>query len=71
VVLSRLPATTHVTDADQRTVELPIVRRSSGEVEVRIPQNGAVLPQGSYYLFLVKDNGEGPTPSHAKIVRVT
>lgn len=70
VVLSRLPATTHVTDADQRTVELPIVRRSNGEVEVRIPQNRAVLPPGSYYLFLVKDNGEGPTPSHAKIVRV-
>jgi hypothetical protein len=70
VVLSRLPATTHVTDADQRTVELPIVRRGSGAVTVRIPSNRAVLPPGPYYLFLLKDNGEGPTPSHAKIVRV-
>lgn len=70
VVLSRLPAVTHVTDADQRTVELAITHRSDGSVEVEVPANASVLPDGPYYLFLLKDNGHGPTPSMGEIVTV-
>lgn len=71
VVLSRLPATTHITDADQRTVEVPIVHRGDNSViQVKLPASGAVLPPGYYYLFLIKDNGGGPTPSHAQIVQI-
>jgi hypothetical protein len=30
-----------------------------------------VAPPGYYYLFLLSDNGQGPTPSNARIVRVS
>jgi hypothetical protein len=70
VVLSRLPAATHLTDADQRTVELKIVDRRAGAVRVSVPIRPEVVPAGYYYLFLLKDNGKGLTPSVARIVRV-
>lgn len=70
VVLSRLPATTHITDADQRTVELPIVSQGDGTVTVKAPGSHAVIPGGYYYLFVLKDNGQGATPSVAATVNV-
>jgi hypothetical protein len=70
VVLVRLPATTHTTDADMRAVELSFTG-SGGALTVTAPPNAAVAPPGYYYLFLLSDDGPGPTPSNARIVRVS
>jgi hypothetical protein len=69
VVLTKLPATTHITDADQRTVELPLTGRSDKR-SFQVPSSRTLLPPGYYYVFAVRDNGQGPTPSHAQIVRI-
>ncbi len=69
-VLVRLPSTTHVTDADMRAVELPFTA-GTGTLSVTAPPNGSVAPPGYYYLFLLTDNGQGLTPSKARIVRVS
>lgn len=70
VVLSRLPAVTHLADADQRTIELDFNQTSQGTLEATVPENAAVAVPGHYYLFLMSDNGQGATPSRAAIVRV-
>ena len=70
VVLSRLPSVTHITDMDQRTIELDFTNKGSGRIEAEMPVNPAVALPGHYYLFLMTDNGQGPTPSRAAIVRV-
>lgn len=70
VVLSRLPSLTHVIDADQRSVELPIVQRNASEIVVQAPASRAVLPDGYYYLFLTVDRGTGATASTAHIVHL-
>ena len=69
VVLSRLPTTTHITDADQRSVELRFERAGDG-LRVEAPPHGNVAPPGYYYLWLLTDNGKGLTPSKARIVQV-
>lgn len=51
VVLVRNPAMTHLTDGDQRTVELRITGRHDDDVDVAIP-NAAVVPPGPYMLFV-------------------
>lgn len=71
VVLSRVPTTTHVTDADQRTVYVAHTQAGDDEISVTVPTNGAALPPGPYYVFLMKDNGQGLTPSVAEIVNIT
>ena len=70
VVLSRLPSVTHLADVDQRTIELEFTKTSDGMIEATIPNNSAVALAGHYYLFLMADNGQGPTPSRAAIVQV-
>lgn len=70
VVLSHLPTTTHVTDADQRSVLVNHVDNGDGTISITLPANANVLPGGYYYLFLMKDNGQGPTPSVASIMKV-
>lgn len=70
VVLSRLPAITHLADADQRTVEIPFEGHSSGNIRATAPGDPAVAVPGYYYLFLMTDNGQGPTPSRAAIIRI-
>lgn len=70
VVLSRLPATTHGIDADQRMVVVPHRALGSGTIKIEIPDAPAVLPPGPYYLFLLKDDGDGLTPSVARIVTI-
>jgi hypothetical protein len=69
-VLVRLPSTTHVTDADMRAIELPFTA-SIGQLSVTAPPNGAVAPPGYYYLFLLTNNGQGLTPSKARVVRIS
>lgn len=69
VVFSRLPAVTHTTDADQRTVVLE--HRVLGERALRVDLPGrSILPPGPYYLFLLRDNGQGPTPSVARVILI-
>jgi hypothetical protein len=68
VVLMRLPAVTHITDADQRAVELDFA--GSGSLRVQAPPNGNVAPPGYYYLFVLSDTGDGLTPSNARIVHI-
>jgi hypothetical protein len=69
VVLMHLPAVTHITDADQRSVELPFSRRG-GRLSVKGPPNANVAPPGYYYLFALSGKGDNLTPSKARIVRV-
>ncbi|MFN2525311.1 MAG: galactose oxidase-like domain-containing protein, partial [Actinomycetota bacterium] len=70
VVLMRLPAVTHITDADQRAVELDSRSHRPGSVTVEAPPNGKVAPPGYYYVFILTNAGQGLTPSNARIVRV-
>jgi hypothetical protein len=69
VVLMHTPAVTHITDADQRSVELAF-KAHGGKVRASLPSNPNVAPAGFYYLFILKDNGAGLTPSTARIVQV-
>jgi hypothetical protein len=73
VVLTRIPTSTHVTDADQRAVELELTGRPdprSGVVVASLPNDGdgRIVPPGPYYLFVLSDTGQGPVPSVAKVV---
>ena len=52
VVLVRNSSATHLIDADQRTVELPITGRNGSSVQVSVSESAAVLPPGPYMLFL-------------------
>ena len=66
VALVRNPSTTHVIDGDQRTVELPIVRRNGRVVTVRRPPNANVAPPGPYMLFVNRETADGLVPSKAR-----
>ncbi|HEX2239970.1 MAG TPA: galactose oxidase early set domain-containing protein, partial [Actinomycetota bacterium] len=70
VVLMRLPTVTHITDADQRSIELDFRSTKPGSLSVEAPPSGNVAPPGYYYLFILTNAGEGLTPSNARIVRV-
>ena len=66
VVFSRLPAVTHTTDADQRTVELRY-KQVGDEIRARMPRNPALLPPGYYYVFALSAQG---VPSVAEVVHI-
>ncbi len=59
VMLIRRKATTHLTDGDQRAVELPIVDRANNKVRVKMTSNRAVLPAGQYMLFVSYESDDG------------
>ena len=65
VVLVRNASVTHITDADQRNVELRILSRSGNSVTVQQAPNGNVLPPGPYMLFVNRRVGECVKPSHS------
>lgn len=69
VALMHLPSVTHITDADQRSINLPF-KSSGGRLNVKAPPNSKVAPPGYYYLFVLSGNGDDLTPSNARIVRV-
>ena len=71
VVLVRNNSNTHVIDADQRNVELRILRRRGDRVTVAAPPNGNVTPPGPYMLFVNRASTGGLVPSVAKQVMVT
>lgn len=66
VVLVRNSAITHIVDADQRTVELPIVSHQGRRVKVHLTDNNNVAPPGPYMLFANAKSAKGPIPSVAK-----
>ncbi|MDQ1706024.1 MAG: hypothetical protein QOF18_2390, partial [Frankiaceae bacterium] len=51
VVLVRNPSQTHLTDGDQRTVELRILHQNGDSIKVAVP-GSSVLPAGPYMLFI-------------------
>jgi hypothetical protein len=67
VRLIRPGAYTHVTDTEQRSVALPVLRQTDGSVTVSVPQNPNLLPADWYMLFVT--NGAG-VPSVAAWVQV-
>lgn len=70
VVLVRNPSLTHLIDADQRNVELPVVRGEGQTVTVEVPEQAAVLPPGPYMLFVNRASDAGPVPSVSVQVNV-
>jgi hypothetical protein len=70
VRLIRNSAITHVIDADQRHVVLPVVKRSGQTVTVAGPPNGDVAPPGPYMLFVNRKDEKGAVPSKAKMLMV-
>ncbi|MFC7305337.1 galactose oxidase-like domain-containing protein [Streptomyces monticola] len=59
-------ASTHVTDIDQRSIELGL-KKSGGSVTVTVPKNKNLVQPGWYMLFVTDDKG---TPSEAVWVEV-
>jgi hypothetical protein len=70
VYLMRRTAMTHLVDADQRAVSLPIVSRSLGSIRVRMPSSPAVAPAGPYMLFVDRATSSGLVPSVSRPVTV-
>lgn len=70
VLLIRRTATTHLVDADQRAVSLPIVSRTGSSVKVKVPSSSAVVPAGLYMLFVNRNTSNGLVPSVSKPVTV-
>ncbi|WP_392753590.1 galactose oxidase-like domain-containing protein [Streptomyces sp. LN590] len=64
--LMRPSAVTHVTDTDQRSVKLRLVRTAEG-ISVTVPKNRALVPSGWYMLFVTDAKG---TPSEGTWVEV-
>ncbi|HUR49449.1 MAG TPA: galactose oxidase-like domain-containing protein [Acidimicrobiales bacterium] len=58
VVLARNPSVTHLVDADQRMVELPVIDRQPGLITIRLP-GPSILPRGPYMLFVNRDVAPG------------
>lgn len=71
VALVRNSAITHIVDADQRTVMLPVIGRSGNVVTVQTPPDGNVAPPGPYMTFVNGETAKGLAPSVAKQVMVT
>ncbi len=72
VILSRLPQTTHITDADARQVILPFSRTNGRRLTASAPPSSNVAPPGYYYLFVMRKPGKkrGLIPSKARIVQL-
>lgn len=64
--LMRPSASTHVTDVDQRSIELK-VEKGKGGIDVTVPKNRNLVPSGWYMLFVTDDQG---TPSKGLWVEI-
>lgn len=75
VTLVRHTVTTHLTDADQRTVVIPKKRlkiNGNGTVTFKIPDQAAVVPQGAYMAFVrTKQADNSLLPSMGKSFMLT
>lgn len=70
VVLVRNTSTTHLVDANQCNVVLPVVARHGNVLTVKSPPTSAVAPAGPYMLFVNKRSAKGRIPSKAAQVFV-
>ncbi len=70
VTIVRNTVMTHLVDADQRIVELPVVARTADSVTVAVTDNAAVLPNGPYNVFVNQAYAKGETPSVGRQVFV-
>ncbi len=70
VSLVRNTSITHLVDADQRVVQLPVVSRTADAVTVRVTDSAAVLPHGPYHLVVTQRYAKGLTPSVGRQVYV-
>jgi hypothetical protein len=71
VVLSRLPAQTHTSDVNQRSMILSFRRVPGTNVlRVKAPPSGVTAPPGPYYLFVNRRSAHGRIPSVARILTV-
>lgn len=70
VMLARNPADTHLVDADQRMVQLPVVGHTHNSVTVATPPTASVAPPGPYMLFIDAARAQGLEPSKAAQVFV-
>ncbi|HVF52006.1 MAG TPA: galactose oxidase-like domain-containing protein [Actinomycetota bacterium] len=68
VVLVRNPSITHLLDADQRTVELRVLRRSGNTLTVAAPPHGNVVPPGPYMLFVNRNDGSNAASPSADVL---
>jgi hypothetical protein len=67
IKLMRPSSVTHVTDVEQRSIDLPITKRTADSIEVKIPENPNLVPSGWYMTFAVNKDG---IPSKAYWVQV-
>ncbi|MFD9241347.1 galactose oxidase-like domain-containing protein [Streptomyces sp. NPDC059556] len=66
--LMRPSAVTHITDVEQRSVELGLTKSPNGTtVTVDVPEDRTLVPPGWYMLFVTDANG---IPSEAKWIQV-
>jgi Domain of unknown function (DUF1929) len=63
VVLVSNPAVTHLIDANQRQIVLPVVARKGRTLTVQAPPSANVAPPGPYMIFVNKRTGKGLLPS--------
>jgi len=63
VVLVSNPAVTHLVDANQRNVVLPVLSRRGDTLTVKAPPSGDVAPPGPYMLFVNQQTAKGLVPS--------
>ena len=61
--LIRNGVTTHSYNTTQRLVDLEIKARTAGSIEVAVPSEPNIAPQGYYMLFIVDDVGV-PSVAH-------
>lgn len=67
VTMVKLGAVTHSFNAEQRFIEVAFTRQGN-TMTIRTPANNRLATPGSYYLFLIGQNGQ---PSPARIVRLS
>ena len=70
MVLMHNTSITHLVDANQRSVELPVVSTNGNTVFVKAPPNGNVAPPGPYTVFVNKQGSGGLVPSVGKPIFV-
>ncbi len=58
---------THVTNTDQRLIELEFRALNDEKIEVKGPRDAALIPQGYSLLFVLDGDG---VPSIGKFVRI-
>jgi hypothetical protein len=70
VMLMRNTSLTHLVDANQRAIELPVLARRGRLLLVAAPPDGNVAPPGPYTLFVNRGGDRGLVPSRGEPVSI-